>query len=405
MFLLAFYYNSYRYPFQINSTETSAVYRDTPLGLVFGKYLLAAAIMACAVIFGAFPLSRMKVRKPIYLAVYAYLAVIPITHGLMAKDVQLVESGVFFFVPMVFHLLEKKSISCRMINSLIRYALFIAIGVDIIQIALFFLVGRLPALAWPGSMSVRFGSFLDDPNGFGVLIALFAGFAIAGYSGWKRAALICALSVCLLASQSLTALLVVPVAALLCALTFMISQPKSILRGMLISVSAVALIAVVTYPYHQAIIDLLQVIGSEKSLSIMGHARSLDVLASKGLIDYLGFNPTGYTGESGYVNLAANFGIVYVLIYLGIGLVTIFKCCRRLADSAASPSMRAFAGAAFCFLIAAYATTINLPLEEVFPINLLTVLIIGLVSSNAIHADEPSSRNAAPHIDSHSIDP
>lgn len=394
LFLLAFYYTSYRYPLQINSTSTSPTYRDTPFALICGKYLIATLLMVCVTAVGILPLSKVRIRKPAYFAAYLYLAIIPIAYGLLAKDELFIETGFFFFVPMLFHLMSANSVRVRKLDSLMRYALPLAIIVEIIQVGLFVATGRLPALAWPGSISVRFGSFLDDPNGFGVLIALFAGYAMIRYSGWRRLLALGLLMACLLATQSLSCIAVVPLTLILAATTVLINRPRSAGKAIAGCLLIIAAMVLALLPYRSSIMDTAREIQSLKAMSISGHAKSLDVAAKKGVIDYLGLSPASITLESGYASMATQLGIMYVLIYLGVGLASLLRYWKLLLNAKAPGHVRAFASGAVCFILSAYLITVNLPIQRIFPINLLMLLILGLMSSDALAIKDGPSHSS-----------
>src|SRR5262249_19564963 len=78
----------------------------------------------------------------------------------------------------------------------------------ITQVALFFGYNRLPGLAFYNTWSVRFGSMLDDPNGFGLLLALFLGTVFESQIPFKFV-LSLFLLLCLVATQSATAIVAV----------------------------------------------------------------------------------------------------------------------------------------------------------------------------------------------------
>lgn len=121
-----------------------------------------------------------------------------------------------------------------------------------------------------------------------------------------------------------------------------------------------------------------------KSDSIGHHATALEQLSQLTGWHLIGLNPTGITGESGYLNLVSNFGLIYLLVYLAMGAIAISRYYRLLLSPTSSFDTKAFASAAFLFLVSVHVALINLPFETIFPINLFSALFVGLATSNAL---------------------
>jgi hypothetical protein len=193
----AFYY-SFRYPLQVNSSTTSAIYADTPMVLrvaddaafllllavvVLMKLgrrrlflnrrhiLLAGAMLLCfsGILLGFGLRSGLKVK-----GIVIYSALLAVTS---AADLRFMLSFIFRHLP-VFYL--------------------ILLLVDGLQILLFLSIGRPPALSWstnPHSIltqDTRFGSLWDDPNSFGLFLVFIVTWVLHGEMGWKRKLLLLA---------------------------------------------------------------------------------------------------------------------------------------------------------------------------------------------------------------------
>lgn len=390
--LIGMYYNSYRYPFMINSVETSPTYSDTPGWLSSGKYLLIGIVLVYTLFIKTLMSRKVEIYKPFYALSYLYLSLIPIAYGIFTGNTTFIQSGIFFLIPCILHVFSNDSISIKNINKVILSAIYISIFAEIIQVFLFLSYGRLPALAYYESLSVRFGSFLDDPNGFGILLTLFVGFSMAYYRGMHRVILLILFFSFSLLTQSLTA-----ISALLFSIaTYMIvliHRPSNLLRILLLATSFFIFAVAIAFAYWDILWGVTTQILESKSDSIVDHSTSFDFSSKITLLQLFGLSPQGQTGESGYINLIRNFGFVYLVVYVVIGLVTINRYFRVLLNRNITTDAKAFATGAFFFLVAVYTATINLPFEAIFPINLFLALILGLASSGVLRESSCHVRN------------
>lgn len=382
---IALYYNWYRYPFRINSTDTSPTYADTPLWLSLGKYLLVALVLAAAV--GARSLDRERVRllRPLEALAYAYLAAVPIVAGIAVAEPDIAQIGVFFLVPLVLLPFGGWRVEPARINRLVRATVYVAIGVQLLQVALFLTVGRLPALAYTDTVSIRFGSFLDDPNGFGILVAWMLPFTWA-YFGWVRSAVLTALLLLsLVLTQSLTAIAVTGVVSAI-SLAWWATRGG---RPLLLTVTATAGLLVaggaLVYRFLDPLSQTWAVFMLSKQGSIVGHAESLEIVRSLRAMSLAGVEPAADSwGESGYANFLAFFGFAYPILYvavIGRGAAAYF---RMFSSPAADRELRAFSAAGLGFLLAVLLANINLPVAEIYPLNLMAALLVALPSAGIV---------------------
>ena len=100
-----------------------------------------------------------------------------------------------------------KSVSIRQIDRYFKYLLVYSFVSSFLEVLLFFAFGRLPALAYAAGFSVRFGAFLDDPNGFAPFCFLLLGWSLYRFNGWLRSATVGGLVLLLLLTQSWTAII------------------------------------------------------------------------------------------------------------------------------------------------------------------------------------------------------
>jgi hypothetical protein len=399
LLLIGLYYNWYRYPFQINSTDTSPTYSDTPMWLSLGKYGVIAVVIGFALLARALHRDPVRISSPTLTLAFAYLAVIPLAGGVFLLEPDLAQIGVFFLVPLILAGFQGWRVSAAEINRVLAVGIYLAITVQLLQVVLFFTAGRLPALAYAETISIRFGSFLDDPNGFGLLIVWMLPFTWSYFSRTRAVALTALLLVCLVLTQSLTAAATV----LLVSVVFLGLAISGGGRPLLVSLGAIGTATAVggalAYRFRDPLAALYSVFLLSKEGSITGHGASLEMLRSLRVLNLTGFEPAADAwGESGYGNFVAFFGVLYLIVFLGVVVVAAVTYDRLFRDPRTDYETRAFAGAAFGYLVGICAASINLPTAEIFPLNLFTALLVGLASAGLIFVEEHHhgrSRNAA----------
>jgi hypothetical protein len=385
LLLVGFYYNAYRYPFAINSSGTSPTYSDTPLWLSAGKYLLIMLVLLYAVLVRVGSRRQLEVRRPLHVVGYLYLALMPIAAGGVMGSPGLALMGFFFLVPVVLHLFSGWSLSVVRLNRLLAATIYIAIAVEAIQVILFLALGRLPALAYRDSISVRFGSFLDDPNGFGILVCWFIPFAALYFGGWWRAAVIALLGVSLLLTQSLTGL-----GAFVVISAILVAWLVAIRPSLILPVSLAALILLLSgglfaYLFREEISLAYTIFLLTKEGSLAGHATSFTAFGDLSVLSILGLEPfVERWEETGYVNLLAYFGITYLIVYVAMGVSAAIRYVEMVNRTGATRNTRAFAVGAIALLMAVYLGNLTLPMVEVYPINLFAATLMGLATAGLL---------------------
>ena len=333
---LGFYYTSYRYPLQINSSGTSPGYSDTPAALQLGKYLIFAVICFVHLLKIA-KLSRYSsiTRTSVLISTLAiYLAVTPFFYVSNYEDISNAINGVFWLI-VPFILLSgnnfgENSVSPRKIKKLLEYFFYLSIAFFIVEVLLFALFSRLPALSHEDSLIVRFGGIWDDPNGFSVFCsAFFPLILFSGFSCLKRIVLFFFCASMLVGTQSLTGILAVSFGlGLTCLLCVFFESNRAIYRQVLFTPFAFTIFCFVCIlslsSLRQELTDAWNLFLELKQGSIEGHSESFSVLTNIDILSGLGFYPSGEWGESGYVNLLSNYGLFYTLFYVIFICLSIF---------------------------------------------------------------------------------
>lgn len=377
LLLISFYYLSYRYPFQINSSTSSPTYADTPTWLQLGKYALIAAVLALAAIVNAVRGARRETisEAPFVLTrlSFALLAGYTITKGIVLGSTDMLVLGSGLAAGFILSGLSLKwRIDAGRLTRVVAVFALLAIIMEAIQVFLFLSQGRLPALAYKNSISVRFGSLLDDPNGFALLVALALPVV---FVAWKsrpvwRIVLCLALLVSLVLTQSFTGIAAVVLALLAGSFALNWRRPL-VMAGFLILVPPVVL-GVWDYVTGSAVV---QSVWLTKTGSVNDHASSLDALGAMGVADVLGFGIPTAAIESSYVSMISSVGLPFTVMYIILGLFGVTRLHKTIKSTQKGREIALHYGAYF-YLIAYLIGSINMQFSQVFPVDLLYIVAI-----------------------------
>lgn len=391
--LVSLYYNSYRYIFKISSSKTSPTYSDTPAWLSSGKYLIVFALFGIMLLLYSTYKSKARsflnhnfnvgnesfAASIIFIFLFFYGAVVTV----LIQDVYVFEAVCFFpiFIFMVISNYNKE-IFLEKAFSILKKSAWILLCVDIIQYILFYFFNRLPALAYEGSVSVRFGSIQDDPNGYAFLLSslFFIGYT---YSGIKKAIFYSLLLVNMILTISFTGMASTILAI---SIVILISAPLSLNK---LVFGWISLILVFIGGVVISQLPIVQNVLLTKQGSIEQHASLFGILTEVSFDDVLGLNPHGWVAESAYINMMLNFGIAVTLITLLFILIVVFRYVRKIhskkkyfSELIKKPSY-IFGLCAFSYTLAILVGGVNLPLEVVYPINALFPFFLGVLSLTA----------------------
>lgn len=369
--LLVLYYLSYRYPLQINSSTTSPSYSDTPSSLQAAKYLLYAVLVGLAVVyFGTSRSVRSFARTIVPPAIVlgaASVAVWPVAQAILFKRADLVENGIFFALSVVV-LLAAPVIRPAPVVRVLQWFTVIAIVVNGVQVLLYLAIGRLPALAYAGTISIRFGSLWDDPNGFAIAIAFVLPIAALGFKRF-RIPIVLLLLGSLLLTQSVTGV-VSTLAAVVIVWVLQLKVSSTWIPALLVVIAAGAAVQVASLVSNPVVESFVQ----GKAGSVQGHLNAFSILSDLGAGQLSGFDPMAVTVESGYVDMIGTEGVVYTLIYVVILLALLVRSMRNARASVIGSAGRALHFASATLSVAMLVGLTNLPLQSVFPLNALVAI-------------------------------
>ncbi|NRT56865.1 hypothetical protein [Sphaerotilus uruguayifluvii] len=376
--LLLIIYLSYRYPFQINFSGTSETYSDTPLPLQLFKY--GFAFLFCLFLLLICRPSRLPADYVVYLCVVYFLAICAIVKATVLGEGSMVESAIWPLVASVF-VFYSGPVSITQMSSYIGIVYAYALAWDLLQIALFFLTGRLPALAWSGTFSVRFGSFLDDPNGFSALCFLFLGWAYHQPAGWRKTVHTSLVVLMILASQSLTSIGFLGLIGLVWGARLLLA-----LRGWLFF-AAVFTVVVLAGLLYVGTHDLLMAIYEIKEGSISDHvAFKVSDIYDRGLLENL-FGSAGFIFyEAWWVQGMVNFGIVWVTFFFLSCAYPLYVVASRWS-AARQPTNKAVYLGMMLFMAFLMLGGVNLPFYTIFPVNFVYYMLVFLLLSRRLGAE------------------
>lgn len=380
LLLLSLYYLSYRYPFQINSSTTSPTYADTPLVLQLAKYLIFASILYLTALLALKVKERPLIRssQAVELALYVYIFIVSLLAAYLGKSDYMAQTGLFFCSLVLVYIVPIE-INGKVISRIIHWFLYLSILVDAYQIFMYYTKGRLPALAYEGSVNIRFGSIWDDPNGFALILAFLLPFYwVAKHRTISKIMISIAIFIMLGFTLSMTG--AASVVGSLIAGTALIQLHQKNTSGLFKMGAAMALAIITLFAGYKLFLEDLPFVQQflfEKQGSIELHMNYAAQLEMSHLMQIVSMTPVGKFSESGYINMIVNFGTIYLMFYVIVGLLTIRRLLRIIKDNKNTPYKEIYYGALY-FVIAFLIGMSNIPYDVVFPLNLIFVVCIML---------------------------
>ena len=356
--VVSLYYYIYRYIFKYNDEGTSPTYSGTPNVFKYGKYILLLLVYMYFILKSRFirPIGKSSQRVLLCIVFFCMVLFLRICALWELDDVKLLIVGLlpFIYIKLNGYVLDYSRIS----RFLYHFFLFSAIY-ELIQIFLFFFIGRLPALAYEGSISVRFGGAWDDPNSWGIALSFFIPFVYyyCRNSFMRKAMVACGILM-LIVTQSLTAIGAFVFSVSLTE--YMIHKNKRVLYLLIVFI-----LLFIFYQLYELflsnsfIIDYIEM----KQGSIDDHAKSIDIFSDLEWYNYLFGVGEPFFNESDYVNMLCFGGIPMLLFYFTISLSNIFKLFKIVKRQ--SNEVALWRGA-LTFQIAFLLASSNLPCTRMF---------------------------------------
>ena len=367
--VLCFYYYSYRYIFQYNSESTSPTYSETPELFKLFKYILLAGL-SIVLIYIKWRCKKQYIAKRSKNLLFLIIiwSLLLALNGIIFNELETIKIVLVYFFPIILIVNGCFDVDMKRISSFFIFFFYYSVVYELVQVLLFLLVGRLPALAYENSFSVRFGGPWDDPNGFGIFLSFFFPFFFFHFKSVRIRFL--SLFVCLimlLLTQSGTAVIAVGASSSM----FFILYKRERKHKKILKISFVFVSILITY-YFMSQTSFWEAFIEQKSGSIEGHKESYEYLRKMDGFEFV-FGLSNFGGESSVIELISRWGVFYYLLFLNImfrNLYILFKFVRITK----SPFWMGAFNYQLCYVIA----MTNIPVLRAFYLSLFSSIILGL---------------------------
>ena len=384
--LFSIFYLSYRYIFQINDTGTSPTYSDTPAILQYGKYTaLLLFVMVSYVLHGRYfiPIYKRGINIKYNNYIASYIIIFISFYPFLKYFPDYSSKQITFPVIVLIAYLITCSIDkiyIKELEKIIYLTAICTILVNIIQVFLFLKYDRLPALAYENSLSVRFGSFLDDPNAIAPFLFLFIGYFIHQVNNIKSMLIFILILASIFLTQSLTALIILFSGIILSTILFN-KINNSIIKNIIFIFYMLMLFILIFY--FDQFYDLLEQFYINKESSIEFHAldAKLSDIADIGILSIGSFDYK--FSESWWVNSIYNYGIFWTLFCMYPIILFILSLIKIFNDKTKKLDKNTIFGLIFfsCYI---FIGSFSLPFYSIFPVNFFFFLFFFLFNFNKI---------------------
>lgn len=355
--IFLFYY-SYRYVFQYNSSTTSWTYQDTPTAFKVVKYILLVILIIILAIQtrGRIKLSNTKRNQYTFFAI-VFLIVQFLALGLLSKNIDAIGIALIL-IPAVFFLTNKKGVNIHHVENVLNFFWWFTFLYELIQLALYVITGRLPALAEPNAKftDVRFGGAWDDPNGYALLMIFYLFYYLFKFQGIKQVAYVGATLMMFVLTWSATGFIAFGTTAVVILVIRLKDRcliKKYLCYGIVTAVFAAAILIL----KREAIVKVLDYYLYKKDESVAAHLAGWD-FSRFGILTLLGVKPDYYVTEVGYLRLISIGGIPALIAFLTIA----YNGCKQVLRSFAQQSKyKPILYGMLAYLIGFILYNINLP--------------------------------------------
>jgi hypothetical protein len=366
----------------MSSSGTSPTYSDTPLVLQAGKFVLALPLIVMSAVLWV--RNSAKLTRSLIVLGTVFISVHSLFKVYQERDSQFLDLAFWLIFALVV-VLAIDSVSLSAIDRYFRLLLVYSLGSTVVEVALFVIFGRLPALAFEGSYLVRFGGFLDDPNGFAAILFLLMAWSYWRFKGTSRVFVLASLVASLFLTQSWTALAFFFGLLGILALLFLKKRPLWALGTSCVLPLLVVLVAGWIRALPSGLLwDILQ----DKQSSIEGHTFPFADWISKWpewlIMGEWKYNPY----ESWWLSSMINFGVLWFVAYFALIIALLFALWRANAKTTLE-AKPVCAGILVFGLYFAFGS-LNLPLPIIFPINALFFIFSFLIAFKKVAVEDRS---------------
>ena len=364
IFVLYLFYYSYRYVFQYNSEVTSPSYSNTPVAISITKFVIL--LIFCAILFLSLISDKINPAPAILCLFIGLFAIQELYAIITIGSIQSI-TALCCILPALIVLMFRASIDETPFDKICIIFLNYTIIYELIQILLYFSIGRLPALAYDTGIltDVRFGGPWDDPNGFSILLSFFIPYAYHKYKGLKRIIHVLILTASLILTWSLTGLACF-ILTLLCWGIISIRMRKKRITIEKLAVACFVCLIVLLALIVIAVLfkSQIAIFIDSKSGSIAGHLQGFQINMSIGTL--LGITPNAQNAESSIIMLLLRGGIIHLLLFYSLGFFAVRSAYRRVLTTNKSEKLYPLRKSIFFYQISFLFATVNLPFVYAF---------------------------------------
>ena len=269
--------------------------------------------------------------------------------------------------------------NCRVelsvIDKIVMYFFVFTTVYDILQFFLAVNLIKLPRHAYlTGNIQdIRFGGAWDDPNSYGIFMSFYLVYFYNKYRGMKRWWGISFSGLNLVMTWSITGM----ICSLISLSVFILSPIRKnrvklsyLINGMLLLIGAL----IVIYVYSQDLESFIIQISDSKYESAEQHMSGWR-LNDFTVLNFLGLFGGDYFSEIGLMNMLYSGGVILVACFYLLGGISIYKCINKSKKQGINGYSSVLYGAAG-YQLAVMVSTINLPLQTVWPIGCMYYFFI-----------------------------
>lgn len=360
---------AYRYILKYNSETTSPTYSDTPPAVQVIKYLVFAGVIYLLGIL-IFTRARQRFNPGMHWALlFCFYFTAAALIGGQYRSPDFIKAFILPVYP--FLLLYSVRFDAADFRTLLKYSTLLFLfhmAYSAVQILLFIAVDRLPALAYPNSILVRFGGGWDDPNAFAPFllpfcIYLFDYLATVRFS-WGQLSLLLVSCVLFLWTMSFTAF----ISAVPLVLFYLVFRNNYKVLLLVMVTGAVAAVIIVSSP----LFSLFMSIKEMKAQSVEAHFNwSLEDILTQHPVNLI-FGALGSWDvphiEGDFIFILFNYGMVGLILVSAFWLAALLRL-RTYLRMAKDPTLRCIIIGVAAYLLVFFLGNWNLPYFRIIPIN------------------------------------
>lgn len=182
------FYFAYRYVLKWANESTSGTYSTTPIAVQAAKYLICFLLLFLALIFSYFKYHCISVKSGIAMALIFFLFASSSYAFLIVQDQNTLVIFLGMSVVFTMMLTAGGGFDFESMDKLLIFFFYVDVIYEAVQVILYLLEGRLPAIAWAdaGIIQVRFGGIFDDPFAQSLFMAFLIPYVYHRFTGLKK---------------------------------------------------------------------------------------------------------------------------------------------------------------------------------------------------------------------------